>query len=277
PAARRRPCPPRRHSAPSGASGPLELGVHVVDGVADRPQLLQVLVVDPKADRALAELLLQALDQLDQGQGVGIQVLGERGRLADGGRFDLQDVGQELTDELQYLLTVHGTLLHMGFSGHGVSCFGVGTMAGTRPWAAGMIPEPGVHGVEPLQQCVRPTDGGHSLTWMHPWTPSRRRPGPGPARVPGRPTTPPPSSTSWWRPTAPLGPRPRPSGPTSPSSEPTRWPNASWPPTARSGRSASPSPSTTRGSASTGRGRSTSSRGSSPATSGRSSRRDWSN
>ena len=49
----------------------------VVDGVAHRLQVLEVFVVDAEADRALAELLLEGLDQLDEGQRVGIEVVRE--------------------------------------------------------------------------------------------------------------------------------------------------------------------------------------------------------
>jgi hypothetical protein len=52
----------------AGGSGPLELGDHVVHGVAHRPQVLQVLVVDSEASAALAQLLLECLHQLDEGQ-----------------------------------------------------------------------------------------------------------------------------------------------------------------------------------------------------------------
>ena len=40
-------------------TGPSEPGDHVVDGVAHRLQVLEVLVVDPEAHAALAQLLLE--------------------------------------------------------------------------------------------------------------------------------------------------------------------------------------------------------------------------
>ena len=55
----------------------LEPADDVVDGVAHRLQVLEVLVVDAEADGALAELLLQRLHQLDEGQAVGLEVVGE--------------------------------------------------------------------------------------------------------------------------------------------------------------------------------------------------------
>src|SRR2546421_11418026 len=108
-------CPSRRASASSSvrrspgrsvSSGGLELGDHVVDRVAHGLEILQVLVLDPKADRPLPQLLLQALDQLDQGQRVGVEVLGERRSLADGGGIDLQDVGELVADHLEDLAAV---------------------------------------------------------------------------------------------------------------------------------------------------------------------------
>src|SRR5665213_2884490 len=77
--------PPRQEPTvrwgwPWGPSGPSELGVDVVHGVPDGPQLLEVLIVDAEAHRALSELLFEAFHQLDQRQPVGVEVLGERGR-----------------------------------------------------------------------------------------------------------------------------------------------------------------------------------------------------
>ena len=60
-----------------GDQEPLQPADDVVDGVPHRLQVLEVLVVDAEADRALAQLLLEGLDQLDQGQGVGLEVVGE--------------------------------------------------------------------------------------------------------------------------------------------------------------------------------------------------------
>ena len=95
----------------------LELGDDVVDGVADRLQVLEVLVVDAEADRALAELLLEGLDQLDQGERVGVEVVGERGALGDRRRVDLEDVGEAVADQLEDLLAVHRASLDVGLCG----------------------------------------------------------------------------------------------------------------------------------------------------------------
>ena len=71
-----------------------------------------------KPTRALADLLLEGLDQLDQGQGVGVEVVGEGVALVDGGGLDLEDVGQAVSDQVEHLLTVHGWLLDVGLCGH---------------------------------------------------------------------------------------------------------------------------------------------------------------
>ena len=93
----------------------------VVDGVAHGLQVLEVLVLDAEPDGALAELLLEGLDQLDQGQGVGVEVVGERVALGDRGRLDLEDVGQAVTDELEDLLAAHRALLDVGLGRHGAT------------------------------------------------------------------------------------------------------------------------------------------------------------
>src|SRR5213082_729794 len=108
----------RRSPGGSVSSGSLELGDYVVDGVTNGLELLQVLVLDPEADRPLPQLLLQTLDQLDQGERVGVEVLGERRSLADGAGIDLQDVGELVADHLEDLTTVERAFLDMGLSGH---------------------------------------------------------------------------------------------------------------------------------------------------------------
>jgi len=56
----------------------LELGDHVVDGVPHRLEILEIFVLDPEADRAIGQLFLERLDQLDQRQRVGVEVVDER-------------------------------------------------------------------------------------------------------------------------------------------------------------------------------------------------------
>ena len=67
--------PPSRPAAP-------EPGHDVVDGVAHGAQVAEVLVVDAEADGPLAQLVLERLDELDQRERVGAEVVGEAARRA---------------------------------------------------------------------------------------------------------------------------------------------------------------------------------------------------
>src|SRR5690606_36083163 len=82
-------------------------------------------------DGSLAELLLEGLDELDQGQRVGLEVVGERVPLVDGAQLDLEDVGQAVPDELEDGAAIERTLLHVRLSGHGCS-----SCAGRRRFSA---------------------------------------------------------------------------------------------------------------------------------------------
>src|ERR671911_690164 len=46
------------------------------------------------------------------------EVVGERVTFVDGGGFDLEDVGQTVTDQVEDLLAVEGAALDMGLGGH---------------------------------------------------------------------------------------------------------------------------------------------------------------
>src|SRR5215212_4626153 len=93
-------------------------GADVVDGVAHGLQVLEVLVLDPEPDGALAHLLLDGLDELDQREGVGLEVVDEGLALGDLAGLDLEDVGKSVADELEDLRPVHRTLFDVGLSGH---------------------------------------------------------------------------------------------------------------------------------------------------------------
>src|SRR5512132_1854044 len=114
-----------RRSASSGSRGTgsgmmraSEPGEDVVDRVPHGLDVLEVFVLDAEAHTALAQLLLEGLGQLDQGQRVGLEVIGERVTLVDRGGLDLQDVGQPVADEVEDLLAIHGTALDVGLGGH---------------------------------------------------------------------------------------------------------------------------------------------------------------
>ena len=59
---------PPRPAGSSPVSGRSQFGDHVIDSVADGAEVLEVLVLDAEPDRPLAELFLEALDELDQRQ-----------------------------------------------------------------------------------------------------------------------------------------------------------------------------------------------------------------
>ena len=82
----------------------------VVDGVAHGLEVGEVLVVDAEAGGPLAQLLLERLDQLDQRQRVGVEVVDERLTLGDHRRVDLEDVGEAVADDLEDLVALDGSV-----------------------------------------------------------------------------------------------------------------------------------------------------------------------
>lgn len=78
--------------------------MHVVDRVADGFQILEVLIVDAKVRDPVREGFLEGLNEFDQGEGVGFEVVNERLTLADGRRVDLEDVGEAVADDLKDLV-----------------------------------------------------------------------------------------------------------------------------------------------------------------------------
>src|SRR5690606_35954042 len=78
----------------------------------------------PISDRALTDLLLEALDQLDQGERVGIEVIDEAVALLDGVGLDLEDVSEAISDEGQDLVAIHLVALHVGLCGQRVPLLG---------------------------------------------------------------------------------------------------------------------------------------------------------
>src|SRR5688572_840365 len=110
------PIRPARASTAWSCSG--KSGADVVDGVAHGLQVLEVFVLDAEPDGALAHLLLDRLDQLDECEGVGLEVIDERLALGDLAGLDLEDVGEPVPDELEHLRAVHRTLFDVGLCGH---------------------------------------------------------------------------------------------------------------------------------------------------------------
>src|SRR5918993_4508450 len=96
----------------------LEAGADVVDGITDRPEVFEVLVLDAEAAGSLRQLLLDGLDQLDQREGVGLEVVSEGRALADAGGIDLQDVGQPVPDEREDLGAPARAPVNLGVCSH---------------------------------------------------------------------------------------------------------------------------------------------------------------
>src|SRR4051794_25060016 len=99
-------------------SGGTHAGDDVVDRVPHGLEVLEVLVLDAKADRSLTDFLLDRFHELDEGERVGFEVVGERLTFGDGARVDLEDVGEAVADQLEDLLAVHRALLHVGLGRH---------------------------------------------------------------------------------------------------------------------------------------------------------------
>ena len=95
-----------------------QLGDDVLDGVADGLEVLEVFVLDAEADAALADLFFEGLHELDERQAVGVEVVGEGVTLVDRRGFDLEDVGQAITDQVDDRLAVHRGLFDVGLCGH---------------------------------------------------------------------------------------------------------------------------------------------------------------
>src|SRR5947207_2668467 len=99
---------------PPAASSPLP-------SRSSEPRSIEVLVLDAEPDRALPELFLQGLDELDEGERVRVKVIDEGLSLADRGGLDLEDVGQAVPHDLEDLAAIHRPLLDVGLGGHSIS------------------------------------------------------------------------------------------------------------------------------------------------------------
>ena len=81
-----------------------EPGDDVVDRVAHRAQIAEVLVVDGEPDGSLAQLLFERFDQLDERERVGVEVVGEAGVEGDAVLVDLEDLGQPFAEDPVHLV-----------------------------------------------------------------------------------------------------------------------------------------------------------------------------
>src|SRR5664279_1403185 len=103
---------------PAPASPRLELGVDVVNGVSDGSEIFKVFIINAEPHGPLPQLFFQALDQLYERQGIGVEVLDERCSLGDRRRIGLQNVGQLVPDQCKHPIAVKGALVGVGFGGH---------------------------------------------------------------------------------------------------------------------------------------------------------------
>src|SRR5580704_5130195 len=102
-------------AAPSATASPrLELGVDVVNGVSDGTEILKVFIIDAEPHGPLSQLLFQSLDQLDERQGVCVEILHERGPLGDRRRIRLQNVGKLIPDQGEHPVAIKGALIGVG-------------------------------------------------------------------------------------------------------------------------------------------------------------------
>ncbi len=90
----------------------------VVDGVSHGAEILEVFVVDTETRCPFGEFFLEALDEFDQREGVGVEIIGERVTLIDARGLDLENVGELVSHDRENLFTLDRTLLYMGFCGH---------------------------------------------------------------------------------------------------------------------------------------------------------------
>src|SRR5690606_5275081 len=80
-----------------------EPGDDVVDGITDRLQAFEVLVLDLEAWTVVSEALLDRLGELVEVQGAQVEVLRERVALGDAPGVDLEDLRKFLADEVEHL------------------------------------------------------------------------------------------------------------------------------------------------------------------------------
>ena len=64
----------------------------------------------------------QGFDKLDEGQGVGVEVLDEGSALGDRRRVRLEDVSQLVPDQFEDPVAVERALIGVGFGWHGDQC-----------------------------------------------------------------------------------------------------------------------------------------------------------
>ena len=92
--------------------------VDVVNSVADRLEILKVLVFDSEPVGAIRQLLLNRLDEFDQRQRVGVEVIDKRLPLANRRWIDLQNVGESVTNDLEDLVSLNRSVIDWSLGRH---------------------------------------------------------------------------------------------------------------------------------------------------------------
>src|SRR5262249_56885899 len=95
-----------------------ERGHDVVHRVLHGVQVPEVFVVDAEPDRSLPELLFERLDELDERERVGVEVLGEVRLELDAVLVDLEDLRQPLAQDAVDLVGADRPLGHVRLSRH---------------------------------------------------------------------------------------------------------------------------------------------------------------
>ena len=106
-----------------------QLGNDILDGIAHCAEVFKIFIFDTETDRALGELLFDCFHKLDQGQRVGIEVIGERITLVNTRRLDLKDLRETILHQGDDLITADWTLFDMSFGRHGIPFADAGVLA----------------------------------------------------------------------------------------------------------------------------------------------------
>ena len=93
----------------------LQFGDNIVDGITNRLQILQVFVIDMETGNGASDFLFERLDQFDERQRIGVEVIDERGPFSDRHGFDFENVGKPVSDDSQNGGTVKGAHGQRGY------------------------------------------------------------------------------------------------------------------------------------------------------------------
>ena len=89
-----------------------------IDRITNRLQIGEVFVLDPESDGALAEFFLEGVDEFDQGERIGTEVILERLTFGDRVGIEFEDVDQQITNDDEDLSAVERVRDDVSFCGH---------------------------------------------------------------------------------------------------------------------------------------------------------------